>query len=134
MTEDAYELTTEDLIETFDTDSIAPPSVQVGLPTPRTRSNVSVTGATPPPAPTADRPRFVPSALSRPIKERTRSQRELKLDEGPTSLVSKAAAFFEEALEAEREGDVAAAIRHVKLAMTFNPADPRYAGFLSKLR
>ena len=77
--------------------------------------------------------KFVPSAISRPIKERSRTQSQAKPPEGNTGMAAKAASFYEEALEAQRAGDAAAAVRHLKMAITFNPNEPRYQELLSKL-
>lgn len=85
--------------------------------------------------PEPPRPRFVPSVLSRPIKEKSRAHPQSAQEEqgSSTGLAAKARAFYEEALEAERAGDRAAAIRHVKLAITFDPRQQRYQEMLKKL-
>lgn len=125
--EDIQELTTSDLLD-------EPP----GLPGLASAGvSVSVTAATSPNATAApappNRPRFVPSALSRPIREKSRSSggAEVKSRSGNES---KAQHLFEEAIEAEQAGDPASALRHVKLALVFNPSEPRYRALLDKLQ
>ena len=79
------------------------------------------------------RPKIVPKVLSRPIRERSRARPQEKVEDAPKGLASKAATFIEQALEAQRAGDLKAAIRHVKIAITFDPQEPRYGELLSRL-
>jgi hypothetical protein len=79
------------------------------------------------------RPKIVPKVLSRPIRERSRARPQEKVEDAPRGLASKAASFLEQALEAQKAGDLKAAIRHVKIAITFDPQEPRYRELLSKL-
>jgi hypothetical protein len=76
-----------------------------------------------------------PAPRPRAIKERTRVRpaEERVVEEGPKNLSGKAVTFYEQALEAQRAGDMKAAVRHVKLAITFDPSDPRFHALLSRL-
>lgn len=129
--EDLLELTTQDLFE----DPPAEQKPKRGLPRPT--SGISVTAAapaaSPPPAAPSDRPRFVPSAVSRPIRERSRKSAGPDV-KSSTDNASKARGLFDEALQAEEAGDRPAALRHVKLALAFDPNEPRYQALLEKLK
>ena len=124
MKEDIYELTTEDLV-------LEEPKPGAKLPTPQQRSAISVTGAAAAPQAEPAKPRFVPTARAAPIKEKSKQRIEEKKE--PTSMATKAASFFEQAQEAEQAGDKAGAIRHIKMAITFDPSELKYQDMLRRL-
>jgi len=77
--------------------------------------------------------RYQPRVAPRPIKERGRYRAAPQAAQGGGSLQQKADLLFQEALKEIAVGNLEGARRHLKLAVSFSPQDPRIQGALHNL-